>query len=245
MNIFPHPLTSNKNDIIAIGGDLSTEVLLLAYHYGVFPWYNDDTPILWWFPKRRYCLIIDEMYISKSMMKTLKRQEFSFTINKNFSEVIRQCAITERPGQVGSWLNSEMEASYVQLHRLGYTHSVEVWKDDVLVGGLYGVSIGKYFCGESMFSHVPNASKAAFIYLAIMLKMNGFEFVDCQQKNEFLATFNCTFITDRNFYQFLFMNRVKHMYHKNHFVLPTHEQLIEEAEILRRSSIQMKCGWKY
>lgn len=245
MNIFPHPLTNIKNDIIAVGGNLSTEMLLLAYHYGIFPWYNADTPILWWFPKRRYCLLLEEMYVSKSMMKVFKNEEFTFTINKNFPGVIRQCASAPRPGQQGSWLNPDMEASYTELYRLGYAHSVEVWKEDKLVGGLYGVSIGKYFCGESMFSLVPNSSKAAFIFLAVMLRLNGFDFVDCQQKNDFLATFNCVFIRDDNFYNYLFMNRLHNMYKKNEFILPTCEQLLAEVGTLRKSSIQMKCGWSY
>ena len=157
--IFPPVHLADENGILAIGGDLSVERLLLAYKSGIFPWYNEGEPIIWYSPKERMVLIPNELKISKSMRQILKKDEFKITYNQNFGDVISNCKNIYRDGQGGTWITSKMEQAYLELHKLGVAKSVEVWLEDELVGGLYGIDLGHVFCGESMFSKVSNASK--------------------------------------------------------------------------------------
>lgn len=175
--LFPNPALAEEDGLLAVGGDLSTERLLLAYRNGIFPWYSEDEPILWFSPHERFVLYPDELVISKSMRKVLTSGQFKITFNQCFSEVIAACAKAPRPGQNGTWITADMREAYIALHKKGYAHSVEVWMQDELAGGLYGVAVGKVFCGESMFSRVSNASKAALIHLC---NSGGYKLIDCQ-----------------------------------------------------------------
>src|SRR5471030_2236943 len=152
--VFPNPELADEDGLLAVGGDLSTERLLLAYQNGVFPWYSDDTPILWYSPHERFVIYANELKVSTSMKRFLRKEPFTITINKNFTEVIEACSTIERKDQDGTWITDDMKAAYIKLHQEGYAHSIEVWEDDELVGGMYGVPIGNIFCGESMFSRV-------------------------------------------------------------------------------------------
>ncbi len=176
---FPPVEKATTDGLLAIGGDLSTERLLLAYRSGIFPWYNDDEPPLWWCPDPRCVLFPDELYISKSMQQLFKRKAFTVTINKAFADVIHQCAQTRKLKE-GTWITKEIEQAYTALHRLGKAVSTEVWQNNELVGGLYGVRLGNIFFGESMFSKVSNASKYAFISFVQQLQKQGVVLIDCQ-----------------------------------------------------------------
>lgn len=165
---------------LAVGGDLSPERLLLAYRSGIFPWYNEDQPIVWYAPDPRFVLFPEKLKVSKSMRPILNQNKFIITFDTAFRQVIRQCQQTRRRGQGGTWITEEMLEAYCHLHQLGYAHSVEVWHNDNLVGGLYGLSLGSIFFGESMFSHVSNASKAGFITLVRHLQQHKFSLIDCQ-----------------------------------------------------------------
>lgn len=176
---FPPADEAMEDGLLAVGGDLSAERLLLAYRKGIFPWYDGDVP-LWWCPNPRFVLFPGELKVSKSMKQLLKRNAFEFTVNKAFAQVIHHCKNTERAGQDGTWITDEVEAAYNNLHTLGYAHSAEAWQDGVLVGGLYGIRLGKVFFGESMFSHASNASKYAFISYVHQLQSEGVELIDCQ-----------------------------------------------------------------
>lgn len=195
---FPPVDEALPDGLLAIGGDLSVERLLLAYSKGIFPWYEGNVP-LWWSPNPRFVLLPDELKVSKSMNVLLKRNAFQFTINKAFDEVIQACKETERQGQDGTWITDEVEEAYNQLHKLGYAHSAEAWMDDKLVGGLYGVKVGNVFCGESMFSHVSNASKYAFIKYIEHLKATGIVLIDCQVHTEHLESLGARMI-DRDIF---------------------------------------------
>ncbi|WP_456324364.1 leucyl/phenylalanyl-tRNA--protein transferase [Desulfonauticus submarinus] len=185
--IFPPIEFADKDGLLAIGGDLSPERLISAYSMGIFPWYEKDTPILWWAPFPRPVIFPSEFHISKSLKKILKKNIFSITFDANFFEVIFSCA--ELRKEQGTWLVPEMIEAYSNLHKLGYAHSVEVWKDGKLVGGLYGVSIGKAFFGESMFHLVDNASKVGLWGLLKFLQKNDFIFLDCQQSSPHVLRF--------------------------------------------------------
>ena len=165
---------------LAVGGDLSPECLLLAYRSGIFPWYNEDQPIVWYAPDPRFVLFPEKLKVSKSMRPILNQNKFIITLDTEFRQVIRQCQQTRRHGQGGTWITEEMLEAYCHLHQLGYAHSVEVWHNDNLVGGLYGLSLGSIFFGESMFAHVSNASKAGFITLVRHLQQHKFSLIDCQ-----------------------------------------------------------------
>ncbi|WP_369014456.1 leucyl/phenylalanyl-tRNA--protein transferase [Flavobacterium anhuiense] len=190
---FPPVTEADEEGILAIGGDLSPERLLLAYKSGIFPWFNEGEPILWWAPDPRMVLFFDELAISKSMRKILNKKMFKVTYNKNFKEVILNCQQIKREGQDGTWISDEMIEAYCILNQEGVAKSVEVWQDDVLVGGLYGIDLGKgnIFCGESMFSKVSNASKTAFIALALYLKKENYKLLDCQVYNPHLESLGC------------------------------------------------------
>ena len=184
---FPPVEDTHNSGIIAIGGDLSVERLLLAYKNGIFPWYDDSEPITWWAPEYRMVVIPKEYKPSKSMRNILNRGIFNITFNQNFQEVIKNCQIIKRQGQNGTWINDDIVNSYIELHKLGYAKSVEVWQNGELVGGLYGIDLGnKIFCGESMFSKVSNASKVAFTWLNTYLKEENYLLLDCQVYNEHL-----------------------------------------------------------
>jgi len=179
-HVFPPVELAIEGGILAVGGDLSAERLLLAYRSGIFPWYSDDEPIIWWSPDPRFVLFPGELSVSRSMRKILDRRVFEVTYDRDFDGVIRNCGAMKRPGQRGTWITGEMREAYTELHRLGYAHSVETWREGILVGGLYGVSLGKCFFGESMFARESNASKAALITLVRALAGRGFTLIDSQ-----------------------------------------------------------------
>jgi leucyl/phenylalanyl-tRNA--protein transferase len=183
---FPPVTEASYEGILAVGGDLSPERLLLAYRNGIFPWFDDDEPILWWSPPQRMVVNPQDYKTAKSLRNILNRQIFKVTFNQNFSEVIRNCKTVHRKGQDGTWITDSMVQAYEKLHEMGFAKSVEVWQNDELVGGLYGVDLGKVFCGESMFSKVPNASKVAFVTLIKQLKEENYRLLDCQVHNDHL-----------------------------------------------------------
>ncbi|TDD96615.1 leucyl/phenylalanyl-tRNA--protein transferase [Flavobacterium cellulosilyticum] len=201
--LFPPVSLTNEEGILAIGGDLSPERLLLAYNSGIFPWFEKDDPILWWSPNPRMVLFLDELVVSKSMRKILNRNIFTVTFNENFREVISNCQKIKRQGQNGTWITNNMIEAYCKLNELGIAKSVEVWQNDQLVGGLYGIDLGHIFCGESMFSTVSNASKAAFISLVKELKNNNYQLLDCQVYNEHLESLGCREIGRTEFMKLL------------------------------------------
>ncbi len=178
--IFPPVEMANSEGLLAVGGDLSPERLLLAYHSGIFPWFSEDSLILWWSPDPRMVLFPSRIKVSKSMRNTLNRAVYEVTRDKAFEEVIDACSKAPRPGQHGTWITNEMKEAYVRLHHQGIAHSYEVWKDRDLVGGLYGLDLGHVFCGESMFSKARDASKCALIQLARELKEKDYSLIDCQ-----------------------------------------------------------------
>lgn len=182
---FPDPRTADENGIVAYGGDLSPSRLLLAYRSGIFPWYSEGDPILWWSPDPRFVLYPDGFIERRSLRK--KRKQFEITFDRAFASVIRACASVPRPGQDGTWLQPEMIEAYTVLHQMGHAHSVEAWREGRLVGGLYGVAVGGVFSGESMFSLVSDASKAALAALVEHLKERGFSMIDAQVPTEHLA----------------------------------------------------------
>lgn len=177
---FPPVQEAMPDGLLAAGGDLSVDRLLLAYSSGIFPWYNEEDPPLWWSPDPRFVLFPDELKVSKSMKQVIRKNEFEFRVNTNFPEVITSCSQVYREGQPGTWITSEIIDAYTQLNELGYSFSAEAWQAGNLVGGLYGVLMGKIFFGESMFSKVSNASKFAFIKWVELLKENGIVLIDCQ-----------------------------------------------------------------
>lgn len=177
---FPDPVLAEEDGLLAIGGDLSMERLLLAYSYGIFPWYNPKEEKLWWCPKRRYLIFPREIHISKSMRKFLKKNPFEVFINRDFKETIHQCRMVWGAAPDGTWITDEMEEAYNRLYENGFAISVETYKNGELVGGLYGVSLGKCFFGESMFSKAENASKVALAALAKVLAEDDYLFIDCQ-----------------------------------------------------------------
>jgi leucyl/phenylalanyl-tRNA--protein transferase len=182
--IFPPPDYADPSGLLAVGGDLSNERLLEAYRLGIFPWYSDDQPILWWSPDPRLVLDLNDFKISRSLRKTLKREVFQVTLDHAFEEVIRACAVVPREAQNGTWITNEMLKAYVNLHGLGYAHSVESWFGGKLAGGLYGVSLGKCFFGESMFHLKTDASKVALATLVEKLRSWDFHFIDSQMTTE-------------------------------------------------------------
>lgn len=189
--VFPDASLAEPNGLLAVGGDLTVERLQLAYQNGIFPWFSEGEPILWYAPHERCVIYPAEVKISKSMHKVLRSNAFKVTINIAFEQVISCCAKTPRIGQDGTWITPEMQQAYFKLHQVGLAHSVEVWLNGKLVGGLYGVKINQVFCGESMFSNVSNASKTALIYLCQNM---GFDLIDCQLPNEHLLSLGARMI---------------------------------------------------
>ena len=202
-NLWFPPVTEAADDgLLAIGGDLSADRLLLAYQKGIFPWFDGDVPV-WWCPDPRFVLFPNELKVSKSMKALLKRNAFEFTINKAFDQVIKACKEKERAGQDGTWITDWVEQAYKELHKLGYAQSAEVWINNELVGGLYGIRMGNMFFGESMFSYVSNASKYAFIKYINHLVKDGAELIDCQVYTEHLESLGARMIDRDRFLQFI------------------------------------------
>jgi leucyl/phenylalanyl-tRNA--protein transferase len=200
---FPPVEEASYEGILAVGGDLSIERLLLAYKSGIFPWYEPHEPILWWSPSERMVVYPATFKVSKSMRNILNRGIFTITFNQNFKEVILNCMQITRQGQVGTWISDDIIESYVKLHQLGIAKSIEVWQEGILVGGLYGIDLGHVFCGESMFSKVSNASKVAFITLINHLKENKYTLLDCQVHNEHLESLGAFEISRESFIKIL------------------------------------------
>ncbi len=200
---FPPVSEADSDGILAVGGDLSPERLLLAYRSGIFPWFEADEPIIWWSPNPRMVLFLDELVVSKSMRNILNRNSFKVTFNQNFREVISNCQKIKRNGQNGTWITNDMIEAYCKLNELGIAKSVEVWLNDTLVGGVYGIDLGTVFCGESMFSYVSNASKVAFIALVNQLKAAHYKVLDCQVYNEHLESLGCREIERTDFMELL------------------------------------------
>jgi leucyl/phenylalanyl-tRNA--protein transferase len=189
--LFPDPALAEADGLLAVGGDLSVERLLPACRHGIFPWYNDDTPVLWYSPHERFVLFPQELKVSKTMRQVLRSVKFTVTVDQHFEEVIAACSMIGRPGQDGTWITDNMQAAYLELYQKGNAHSIEVWQNAELAGGLYGVQVGKVFCGESMFSRVSNASKVALIHLCGM----GYTVIDCQVYTDHLASMGARMIS--------------------------------------------------
>ncbi|MCF6348254.1 MAG: leucyl/phenylalanyl-tRNA--protein transferase [Flavobacteriaceae bacterium] len=200
---FPPVNLTSPEGIIAVGGDLSVERLLLAYKSGIFPWYNEGEPIIWYSPDQRMVLFPKKLKVSKSMRQLIRKRTFKVTYNISFNEVIANCKTMNRKGQEGTWITTEMQQAYIKLHELGFAKSVEVWLDNELVGGLYGIDLGNIFCGESMFSKTSNASKIAFIFLVEKLQKENYKLLDCQVYNNHLASLGAEEITRTEFLKYL------------------------------------------
>jgi leucyl/phenylalanyl-tRNA--protein transferase len=200
---FPPVSCANEDGLLAIGGDLSVERLALAYKSGIFPWFNEGEPIIWYSPNPRMVLFPKDLKISKSMRQVIRKGAFKVTFNQNFSAVIANCKNVYRPDQGGTWITNEMQQAYNELHKKGIAKSVEVWLNNELVGGLYGIDLGTVFCGESMFSTVSNASKVAFIYLVQKLEKENYKLIDCQVYNNHLASLGADEISRDAFLTYL------------------------------------------
>lgn len=200
--VFPPVELSEPDGLLAFGGDLSPERVLMAYRLGIFPWFNRK-PILWWSPDPRFVLFPSEIKISRSMRQILERNVFTITVNQEFHRVMKHCGAVKRPDQAGTWITKEMIETYTELYRQGHAFSVEAWKGGNLAGGLYGVKSGKCFSGESMFSLVPNASKAAFITYIRQLVQEGIEIIDCQIYTPHLESLGAREIPRKHFVKYL------------------------------------------
>ena len=186
-SLFPNPRLASDEGLLAYGGDLSSQRLIEAYKKGIFPWFSKGDPILWWSPNPRLLLLPHKFKVRKSFRRVLRSGKFSVSFDERFSDVIKYCALVPREGQNSTWIVDEMIEAYIRLHKEGFAHSVEVYKEGELVGGLYGVSYGKAFFGESMFSLVPDASKVAFKALSDVLGRRGYDFIDCQMKTDHMV----------------------------------------------------------
>lgn len=192
---FPPPEEAEESGLLAVGGDLDPARVLLAYYTGIFPWYSEGEPVLWWSPDPRMVLRPSELRVPRSLKKKIRRGDYSVTMNQAFTEVICQCRSINRPSQSGTWITEDMIRCYEQLHQMGFAHSVETWEDGELVGGLYGVSIGTFFAGESMFALRPDASKFSLVALCRQLDQWQYPLIDCQMHTEHLARFGATEIS--------------------------------------------------
>jgi len=197
--LFPEPRLAEPDGLLAVGGDLRPERLLQAYAAGIFPWYSEGSPILWWSPDPRLVLEPAWLHVPRSLARTARRGQYVVAADTAFSQVIRRCAEKPRPGQDGTWITAEMALAYEQLHRLGFAHSFEAWDGSVLAGGLYGVSLGGAFFGESMFADRPDASKVAFVRAVGWLAERGVELVDCQVRTDHLTRFGARDISRDDF----------------------------------------------
>ena len=207
--VFPAPQYADEQGVLAIGGDLSPERLILAYQNGIFPWFNEDEPIVWGAPDPRFVLYPEELRVSKSMRQVLRRDTFQITYDTDFRSVIKNCQQIKREEQDGTWITNDMYEAYVKLHEMGLAHSVEVWQNEELVGGLYGISFGRCFFGESMFAKVSNASKAGFITFVQNLESLGFDMIDCQTETPHLHSLGADFISRADFMKYLADNNKK------------------------------------
>lgn len=187
--VFPDPALADADGLLAVGGDLSAGRLLAAYEQGIFPWYSENMPILWWCPDPRFILEPMRLHVPARLERTLRRGRFSFSLDTAFEQVISACAAVPRSGAAGTWIVPEMIAAYCNLHRLGFAHSMEVWEDGKLAGGVYGLALGRAFFGESMFFFRPDASKAGLVTLVRFLQQAGFLLFDCQQTTAHMARF--------------------------------------------------------
>ena len=201
--LFPDPEHADPDGLLAVGGDLTPERLISAYSTGVFPWYAENSPILWWSTNPRLVLFPDQLHVSRSLRRVLNRESYTVTYDTAFDAVIRRCAATPRPDQDGTWLVPEMVEAYTEMHRLGLCHSVEAWREGELVGGLYGMALGRAFFGESMFFSEPDASKVAFVHLVRTLEAWDFQLIDCQQTTSHLKRFGAREISRRRFLDLL------------------------------------------
>lgn len=198
---FPNSNKATEDGLLAVGGDLSVERLVLAYKSGIFPWFEAEEPILWWSPNPRFILFPEKLKVSKSMKQVLRNKNYKVTVNKAFSEVITECSESKRLGQSGTWITKNMINAYVKLHELGYAKSVEVWRDDLLVAGLYGIDLGNsVFCGESMFTKESNASKVGFI---TFIKNTNYKLIDCQVYTNHLESLGAEEISRDVFLEYL------------------------------------------
>ena len=202
-NTFPTLEHVTDDGVLALGGDLSPERLKLAYSQGIFPWYSEGDPIIWYCPNPRMVLFLDQLKISKSMQKIIRQQVFTVTFNQNFKEVLANCKSIDRNDGLGTWITDDMQKAYLELHEQGIAKSLEVWKNNELVGGLYGIDLGDVFCGESMFSKESNASKLGFIALVEKLKTKNYKLVDCQVYNHHLASLGAEEISRNLFLKIL------------------------------------------
>ena len=200
---FPDPRTADADGLLAVGGNLSLESLVTAYSLGIFPWYNIDSPILWWSPDPRLVLFPVKFRVSKSLQQRIKSKIYTISTDTDFEEVIRQCARVKRNGQNGTWITPEMTKAYINLHHAGIAHSIETYFNGNLVGGLYGVSLGRAFFGESMFYLMPDASKVALFYLVEWVKKNNFHFIDAQQSTSHLKSMGAEEIPRNKFLKLL------------------------------------------
>jgi len=202
---FPDVTLADEDGLLAVGGKLTTSRLLDAYNSGIFPWYSEGQPVLWWSPDPRMVLFLDRFKVSKSLRKTIKTNVFQVTFNTAFAKVIQECALANRNDQDGTWITQDMMDAYVELHQKGHAVSVEVWQNEVLVGGLYGIDLPekRVFCGESMFHKVTDASKVALFYIVDYLKINNYLFIDCQVYTKHLASLGAKKIPKKYFLKFL------------------------------------------
>lgn len=213
--VFPDPTLAEENGLLAVGGDLSVERLLAAYSKGIFPWYSQGEPPLWWFTDPRLVIFPDEFKVSKRLARTLRNSDFRITFNKDFNRIISSCADTRTKNGEGTWISDDMKEAYIKLHHAGYAHSVECWVDNELAGGLYGVALGKVFFGESMFTKISNGSKAALVALVEHLKQQDVAVIDCQMTTNHLITFGAREISGEEFRHLLQL----------HIPSPTHQVL--------------------
>ena len=201
--VFPHPSNADKNGIVAYGGDLNPLRILEAYKLGIFPWFESDQNLMWWSPDPRMILYTDKFKVSKSFKAFLKKSNYKVTFNKDFELVINSCANIKRINQKGTWITEGLIKSFIDLHKMGKAISVEIWEDDDIVGGLYGLDLDDIFCGESMFSKSSNASKIALYYLTKELRKNNYRYIDCQVPSEHLKSLGGEVISRSNFLDLL------------------------------------------
>lgn len=213
--IFPPPHLADDNGLLAVGGDLTAQRLLLAYKMGIFPWYSEEDPLLWWSPDPRLVIFPSKIKMSRSLKKTIRKERFKITLNRAFDEVIRSCAEVRIENGEETWIVDDMQKAYRMLHKMGFAHSVEAWMDGELAGGLYGVSIGRSFFGESMFSKVSDASKVAFAKFAGFLEKNSFDIIDCQVRTDHLISLGAEEISRKRFLDIIEISVQKSFSFKN------------------------------
>ncbi|NND83417.1 MAG: leucyl/phenylalanyl-tRNA--protein transferase [Gammaproteobacteria bacterium] len=228
---FPPVTNANSDGLLAMGGDLTTDTLVSAYSQGIFPWFNEGQPVLWWSPDPRMVLYPDEIKISRSLRKTLRQNRFQLSCDTQFAQVMKGCALRGRQREFAAreqtWITDDMHSAYTRLHDQGYAHSIEVWQQDVLVGGLYGVVLGKVFFGESMFSEQANASKVALVALCQYLQQQDFRLIDCQVETDHLVSMGARNISRADFLQQLSDVDISHA--SPHFAAGFEQSLAEHA----------------